>query len=342
MNLKPLCFKPLSLALLSLAIAVFSSEVQAQPESKKAESGWVVFRLNHLAANDALQFVQELTATDGAKLMADPRRNVLIVVGTPDQLKTIKGLLEQLDVPETRKENKEPSSYFKIYPFANQESIESGYNILSGMLANEPVKMDYDRNGLKLFFHGADRHHEVARMILEQIANSNSEAEAEAEAEAENIHISTVLIVDAAEMKEEERQRMRFKELNEQLKSVISKANEKGLLQMSKPVVASRISSLVSSSKLSSVSKESNAGSSHGQFSNQSTGYFSLSNSGELNRMAPGKYSVSSNISIVISGHGSELALRSNVELPMNHPVLLSYSTIQSYDSVVVIQLTAE
>ena len=359
--------KQTTIALLFLTATIFVTGLQAQDESKqktrtqiqesvrnalqaqdepKQKTGEnsdldeiLIVYLEHLDAKSGVELVDRLVG-GGAKITANVRTNSLVISGTKDRNELIAKIIAELDVPETRNKNKKPTSHFKVYRFENPQSLESGFKILSAMLSNEPVKMDFDRNGLKLFLHGTEQHHKAAQSMIEMIDQSPSKPD------EKNIHISTILIVDQAENKDDDTAAdfaVQFKELNGELKSAIDKANKKGLLQMSNPVVASRISSLVNSSPMGAVSNETNDGK-NGQFSNQSTGFFSLANSGKLTKLPSDRYNVANNITISVEGRTLELA--SNVELPINHPVMLSFSTLQSsrqsHDAVVVIMLTTE
>ena len=317
-------------------------QAQDEPKQKTGENSdldeILIVYLEHLDAKSGVELVDRLVG-GGAKITANVRTNSLIISGTKDRNELIKNIIAKLDVAETRNKNKKPNSHFMAYRFENRQSLESGFKILSAMLSNEPIKMDFDRNGLKLFLRGTEQHHKIAQSVFDKIDQPPSESD------EKNIHISTILIVDQLENKDDDTAAdfaVQFKELNGELKSAIDKANEKGLLQMSNPVVASRISSLVNSSPTGDASNK--AKSANGQFSNRSTGFFSLANSGKLTKRPSERYNVANNI--IISVEGNTLELSSNVELPINHPVMLSFSTLQSsfqsHDAVVVIMLTTE
>ena len=306
-----------------------------------------IFTLQYLPATEAVNLISQLVSFNTnikTRLVADTRSNRVIASGSVDQLELVEQLLVEMDVQKKRPKNKPDQEYFKSYSFQDQQSLESSFEVLQSMLSGMPgVKMDMDQTGLKLYLQGTDNHHAKAKALFDHVKNSVSDTL------GKNIHITTVLIVDTFALEEEELKLLRLKELNGKLSKALKTASEKGLIDMPRPMIASRVTSLVQSARTGS-SSHSNRGNTNtqlaGAFGNKSSGYFSLSNSGVLTQISAEKFKLQSNVTVKVASHlqieeASPAEISSNIELPLDHPVLLSFSSISGFDSVVVIMLSS-
>ena len=318
--------------LVFVIVATTSSSLMAQDD--RPDSQFQIVALQHIDAHDARETINELIVNRTARLSVDERSNSIMVMGTDDEISFVSHLLNQLDVPAKRKT--ENATSFSAYPFPDQQSLKRAYELVQTMLAGEPgVKMDIDPASSNLYLQGTQQQHQVASNLIKELTQTDRSPT------PANVHVATYLIVDGNEVEDHLDQ---LKTPKGKLSQVLASASAKGLLDISQPLVASQISSLVSSAQPSESTegKQSN----HGYFENQSSGdWFEFRNDGMLRQVSKERYNLKSRVLISLNGkdrnqHVAEIS--GDIELPVDHPVLLSFSTIGGIDSAVIIILTSE
>lgn len=331
-----------ALAAVTIALSTALTAQEHKQETRQEARTDVEFRvcfLQYADARDSKVTIEDLIVPQTARMTVDPRTNSILITGNKQELDFVVDLIKQLDVPPKRKATDE--TMFESYPFPDPQSLQQGFHLFQSMLAGEhSVKMDMDANSLNLYLQGTDRHHQIARNLIKELS------QAAATLQSTNVHVASYLIVDGSDLKDRAAE---LKKPQGKLGQVLSAATEKGLVDISQPLVASQISSLASSAPSSGQTrgKQANqASQANGYFDNQSSGdWFQFHNDGVLMQISRERFKLKSRVEINLrtSDDVEHLAeISGDIELPLNHPVLLSFSTIGGIDSAVIIILTNE
>ena len=319
--------------MLTLLIAIWlPSNLLAQESDKEFQ----VIKVKNAMANELASVVHELAGNDQPlRIAVDVRTNSLVVSGSPDNIELIKTLVEKLDVPPQR--TGETESYFKTYQFRDPQTLEQSVNLLQSMFQGQKgVKLGSDSNALQFYLQGNQSNHDFAQMLLGEIQ------QAESTKAIGNVHVVTMLVLDGNQISPT---KFNLKEPDEYVGGIFEKAKKKGLLNFLQPMIASRVTSLT---RPGMVGQPGQAGgrSPGGRFGNQSKGnLFSLGNTGFLTRLTENKFKLESTVEIGMKNTGSSQAsteFHSVIELPLEHPVLLSCSTIGDIDAVIVVMIADE
>ena len=331
---------------LVLFLLVFFAESNLR--SQEPESQMRIFRLTNASANQLATVVADLAGADkktrNVRITSDSHSNSLIVSSTDEEtLVFISDLIEALDVKAKQPAQADSASYFGSYAFEDDDSLARGFTLLGSMMSGrKDVKMDQDSSGLALYLYGTKGDHDLAkdlfsRIKLTKVAN-----------QIENIHISTVLIVDSSQYASSEREGLNLKQPDDRMRKLLESAKRKGLMDIAQPMIASRVTSLIQPSEQTPALQQptSQAQMPGNRFENESHGTsFILDNHGSLVRLTDERFRLQSTVKISNRTSPQKVAateFSSNIELPLDYPVLLSCSTIGNIDSVIVVLLSAE
>lgn len=303
--------------------------------SQPAESEILVMKVEHAPAADIATIVVDLTEVDAhAKIAVDSRSNSIVFSGSPEQGRFIKSLVDQLDVQSQRKPEG-GERFFQSYTFQDRQTLEQGMSLLQMMFHKQTgVKMDIDSVKPHLYLHASKANHQLAQTLFDEVQKSVSTST------PGNVHVSTILVVDGDQFDQKHSSTMNLKKPDEFLSDVFQTAKDKGLVNFTNPMIASRVTALTSPANSRQESQK-QAANHNGTFGNASKGsVFSVGNSGVLSRLTEKKFKLHSTVEV--GAVRTSTSFNGVIELPLDHPVLLSCSTIGDIDAVILVMLSAE
>ena len=148
-----------------------------------------------------------------------------------------------------------------------------------------------------------------------------------------------------------------LKPVDDPYAKVIQQAKRRGLLSFEKPMVATRVTSLVQSKiergQPQFVQRSRSPGGSQlkkkeGYFANSSRTQktrFSLAVTGNLLQQVDGEFKLETELLLGVpaANNDNESAkLSTSIQMPIEHPVLLSFSTVGGVDSAVILQVSRQ
>ena len=269
------------------------------------------------------------------------KQNSLFFLGTDADHKKLAELLKSIDVPA---DNKAENEMFEVIAFAeNNEFSGAISDAVEQLFRGRNLKIIHNRRLNQVYLYGDAESLATAKALFKQIGNSaaaNVAKQTKQKKATGELLLSVSMIVDAGQVGEDLASQLTAPD--KFTSATIAKADEKGLLGMKAPKMAAQFMSRIRGRKPTEVSKSLS-------FSNTSTTTdqgFSLDGSGSITLAEGSTYLVKSEIGVSIktrnkSGERGQKrsVIQSDITIPLNHPVILSMSSIGGVKTVIVVRL---
>ncbi len=307
-----------------------------QEDDPKNAELTAVYQLKFVPAGNAYAIIHELVPV---RLIPDERLNSLIVVAHQREHEMISELLAQIDVEKREPVKAKPKREMHTIPLNGLEP-ELVQNILQSTLSGrEGVRLEVLEELGTIILSGNQEDVDNVQTVLAKIKSSARLTKQES-----SVYVSMTFIVEGEQIDDDELKR--FNPPNSQIQSVIAKSAEAGLISIKNPMVVSKTVNRVRVDHELPVDIQKRAGKAPA-FVNRSESSgkgYAMSNSGYIAQISGKTFHVNADIMLTVNSQLAEQVqgsteLNTAMEVPLNHPVLLSFSTILGVDSVVVLQV---
>ncbi len=333
------------LNLLKDDLGVFSQDpfsAQQKPTAEKLELRLYPIRYVDVAElTDVL--TRALTNTSGSpRIVPNESQNSLIVSGTSDQLDKANKLIELMDTKTA--EQRGNQFVLKIFSLVNAD-VEQCFRVVQTILGGEGnLRLDFDAKTRKIFAYGTQDTCTLIEGLLERM----DEIDTPSPGPQRNVYLSMTLVVEGAQLQSDNANQLA--DPNQRVRDLIRKTKEKGLVSFQSPKVAANTVTRVRCRKIEGLMTRSPRRSnrvtpSGGFFQNGSEsriGGFQLQSQGYLTQLDNGLFHLDSavNVETIVGKETKARAeMNSEIEAPMDHPVLLTFSTIGGIDAAVIISI---
>lgn len=293
-----------------------------------------LIRLNHSEPNNVRNLVEgllRLGENETTSIIADERTNSLLIKGTSDRLSEIRALIEQLDVPTPETARTE---YYQSYRTGNHE-VGLVYDVVATMVAGSPnVRLDVDESTGRIHVFGAKDVHEIVKGILEMLAKASPSS-----TNVDGVYVSLSLIVEAGQIAEDRQSAL--KDTTAEIDKLLAEASELELFRFDNPKLACSLVTHVQcgAGVQPADQKQGDVHQFRSSSWNSSTGY-RVEHHGSVNQ-AGEQFRIESDIDIQVNGDGSQ-NIATDILAPLDHSVVLSFSSIRNVDSVIIIKLVSK
>ena len=330
--------------------SVLGFQVAADDQKSHAK----VYPLQFTTAKEVHSTIENLVNENYSDLLApvsivpDSRSNSLIVVAGIDGQRVVKELIQLVDV-ETREPVKEkPTRKVQMIPFKGLRPNLVNDVLQSTLAGRNGVRMEVVEELGIVILYGSQEDVDKVESVLDTMKNSIGQAKKES-----NVYISMTFIVDGEQINEDELKK--FSPPNSQIQPVIAKSVAAGLISIKKPVVVSKTVNRVRVNHDMPITaqKETGLGPAFVNRSESDGKRYTMTNSGYISQLSANSFHVDADIQLSVNSQMAMLTANSTIadqvqgstelnttmEVPLNHPVLLSFSTILGVDSVVILQV---
>ena len=338
-----------SMAVIGLAFCCFSSATnfapgcQAPDEGQQAiEPEFKFYMLKYLTAYDAKELIdQAIHGLGRANVTADVRVNSLVVVADAQMQQLVGKLIKNLDVAPREPVVNDPPTQSKLLPLRGLD-VDSVLAAVRSSPVNGRVDIQVQEPlGLAILTGKPVDVSKVQEMIADVVAMSERR-------KVTSANLSMTFIVDAVQQKDA----AQYRAPNAQVASVIEKAMEAGLIAIEDPRVVCKTVNRVRVRQpfpqrrqgQQQVAIQQGAPAFENQSESGGDG-FAMSGSGYIAQLSGDSFELDAQIELSVNSRLTENRLRGStqlhtkMELPLGHPVLLSFSTILGIDSVVIVQV---
>jgi len=180
---------------------------------------------------------------------------------------------------------------------------------------------------------------ETAKDVIQTIRNSTNRSK-----KASSVYVSMTFVVDGRQI--DENLTSHFSPPGTKISAVIKQAMDAELIAISAPLVVSKTVNRVRVENELMVQQQKQVGFEPAFVNRSESGdqAFSMSNTGYIAQLSDDTFQIAASIGLEVMQSSTEQIqgsseLNADLEVPLNHPVLLSFSTILGVDSAVIIEV---
>ncbi len=314
--------------------------------TRKIDEGSVkIYLLNFLDANSASEILHPLSRAAFSRIFVCrplTNKNGLLIFGTKKDHERISEVIKSIDF----KAQMGVEQNLEIGTLQHADARTVG-DILSAIFPKSgKLTIRHNPRLGQIYLFGDARSTTVAKKLVQQLdmaARENAMKNKQEKKSKNEILMSVSFVVDAAKVNAD--QIKLLSPLTDAIARPLQRASQKGLLSMQKPLVAAQFVSRIRAADPMAT------GSKNGSFSNSSTSSnkqdFGISGTGQVVLNDEGTYIVKSEIQMAVkfkSDSGSNLEkseIRSDIAVPLDHPVILSMSSVGGVKTAVIIRLVS-